>query len=99
MKWRRTRCGATRPDDETNSPYIHQYLTWGAGPRACQALLLGAKARALIDGRINASIDDIRRISKAVLRHRLVTNFTAESETVTADDVIEQLITDLPETG
>ena len=90
---------ATRPDDETNSPYIHQYLTWGAGPRACQALLLGAKARALIDGRINASIDDIRRISKAVLRHRLVTNFTAESETVTADDVIEQLITDLPETG
>ena len=88
---------ATRPKDEANPDFIKHYLTWGAGPRACQALILGAKAKALLDGRTNVSIEDIRFISKPVLRHRLVTNFTAESEGVTSDDIIENLIKELPE--
>jgi len=90
---------ATRPKEEGNPDFIKHYLTWGAGPRACQALILGAKAKALLDGRTNVSIEDIQFISKPVLRHRLVTNFTAESEGVTTDDVIQKLIEDIPEAG
>jgi len=89
---------ATRPNDPDNRDYIRHYLTWGAGPRACQALLLGAKAKALLDGRASASIEDIREVSKPVLRHRLVTSFAAESESVTSDDVVDQILSDLPET-
>ncbi len=88
---------ATRPQEEGNPDFVQHYLAWGAGPRACQALLLGAKARALLDGRPQASIDDIRAIAKPVLRHRLVANFTAESENVTTDDVIDELIGHVPE--
>ncbi len=89
---------STRPRDAANKDYVRHYLTWGAGPRACQALLLGAKARALLDGRPHASIDDIRGLAKAVLRHRIVPSFAAESENVTTDDVVDQLVNDLPET-
>ncbi|MCC6580813.1 MAG: MoxR family ATPase [Phycisphaeraceae bacterium] len=88
---------ATRPSDSQNPQFIRHYLTWGAGPRASQALILGAKARALLDGRTNVSIDDIRFVAKPVMRHRLVTNFTAESENVRTDDVIDQLLNDIPE--
>jgi MoxR-like ATPase len=88
---------ATRPAEEGSPDYVRQYLTWGAGPRACQALLLGGKARALLDGRINVSIEDIRFVAQPVLRHRLVTNFTAESEDISTDDIIEKLVEDLPE--
>ena len=88
---------ATRPRDQANPQYVRQYLLWGAGPRACQALILGAKALALLDGRTHASVTDIQAVAKPVLRHRLVTNFSAESENVRSDDVIEQLIKDLPE--
>ena len=88
---------ATRPRDEQNPESIRKYVTWGAGPRACQSLLLGAKARALIDGRVNASMDDIRFVAKPVLRHRLVTSFTAESDSVSPDDVIDRLIEHVPE--
>jgi MoxR-like ATPase len=88
---------ASRPSDPANPEFVRQYLTWGAGPRACQALLLGAKAKALLDGRINVSVDDIRFIAKPVLRHRLVTNFTAESEGVSTDNVIDKLIEAVPE--
>ena len=88
---------ATRPLEKDSPPFITQYVTWGAGPRACQALLLGAKARALLDGRANVSVEDIRFIAKPALRHRLVLNFTAESENVGPDDVIDRLIEMLPE--
>jgi MoxR-like ATPase len=88
---------ATRPADSGNPDFVRHYLTWGAGPRASQALILGGKARALLDGRTNVSIDDIRFVAKPVLRHRLVTNFTAESENVSTDDVIDQLLQDIPE--
>lgn len=88
---------ATRPHDPNNPAFVKHYLTWGAGPRACQALLLGAKARALLDGRPHVSLHDIQAMAKPVLRHRLVPNFTAESENVTCDDLIEQLIEQVPE--
>jgi len=88
---------ATRPLDAGNPKFIQHYLQWGAGPRACQAILLGAKAHALLDGRTNVSIDDVQFIAKPVLRHRLVTNFTAESENVAADHLIDKLIDELPE--
>ena len=88
---------ATRPKDEDNPEFIRHYLSWGAGPRASQALLLGAKAKALLDGRPSVAIEDVQHIASAVLRHRLVVNFTAESESVTTDDVIAQLLHDLPE--
>jgi MoxR-like ATPase len=90
---------ATRPNEQGVPQYVSHYLTWGGGPRACQALLLGAKAKALLNGRPHVSIDDVRDIAKPVLRHRLVLNFTAESENVGADDVIDQLLNDLPEQG
>ena len=87
----------TRPLGRDGFDFVKHYVTWGAGPRASQALLLGAKAKALLDGRTNASIEDIQFIAKPVLRHRLVTNFTAESEDVSPDDLIDKLIEDLPE--
>jgi MoxR-like ATPase len=88
---------ATRPGEPNSPSFINSYVTWGAGPRACQALVLGAKAKALLEGRANVSVDDIRFIAKPVLRHRLVLNFTAESENVGADDIIARLIDVLPE--
>jgi MoxR-like ATPase len=88
---------ATRPNDKENADYVRHYLTWGAGPRACQSLLLGSQARALLEGRPAASIDDIRALAKPVLRHRLVTSFAAESEGVSSDDVVDQIVGDLPE--
>ncbi|MEI7436439.1 MAG: MoxR family ATPase [bacterium] len=83
---------ATRPKAEGAPEFVKKYLTWGAGPRACQALLLGAKAAALLDGRVHASIDDVRSIAAPVLRHRLVASFRAESDGVSADHIVEKLI-------
>ena len=88
---------ATRPSDPGNPQFVRHYLSWGAGPRACQSLLLGAKARALLDGRTNVSVHDLQALAKPVLRHRLVPNFTAESENVTQDDLIDRLLGEVPE--
>ena len=81
----------TRPDTDDAPDFVKKYLTWGAGPRACQALLLGAKANALLEGRFNASIEDIKYVAFPVLRHRLVTSFSAESDGVTTDSIIRDL--------
>ena len=82
----------TRPREADAPSFVKKYLTWGAGPRACQALLLGAKAHALLDGRVHVSTEDIRYVSFPVLRHRLVTSFSAESDGLTTDDLIRKLI-------
>jgi MoxR-like ATPase len=82
---------ATRPNSPDAPDFIKKYLTWGAGPRACQAMLLGAKARALLQARYHVSADDIRYVAAPVLRHRLVTSFTAEADGVTPDHVVEKL--------
>jgi MoxR-like ATPase len=76
--------------------FITEQLQWGAGPRAVQNLILGAKARALLHGRTYVSTDDVQALAKPVLRHRLVINFAAESEGVTADDVVDRLIATTP---
>ena len=82
---------ATRPKSPDAPDFIKKYLTWGAGPRACQAMLLGAKANALLDGRVHVSTDDIRYVAVPAMRHRLVTSFAAESDGVTTDNIIEKL--------
>jgi MoxR-like ATPase len=82
---------ATRPKSDEAPDFVKKYLTWGAGPRACQALLLGGKAHALLNGRVHVSTDDIRSVASPVLRHRLATSFRAESDGVTADHIVEKL--------
>ncbi len=82
---------ATRPKSDEAPDFIRKYLTWGAGPRACQALLIGAKANALLDGRVHVSNEDIRYVAFPVLRHRLVTSFAAESDSVSTDNIVEKL--------
>ena len=88
---------ATRPGAEEAPDFVKKYLSWGAGPRACQALLLGGKAHALLDGRVHVSTDDIRYVARPVLRHRLATSFRAESDGVTADHIVEKLFHEVRE--
>jgi MoxR-like ATPase len=82
----------TRVSEEYCAPEVKRWLDWGAGPRAAQYLLLGAKARALLCGRFHATTEDVIALAKPVLRHRLVLNFAAESEGLTADLIIERLL-------
>jgi MoxR-like ATPase len=86
----------TRPGEPGAPQFVQERLSWGAGPRAVQFLILGAKARALLRGRTHVTIDDLQALVKPVLRHRLVLSFSAESEGVTADQVIDQLLAATP---
>jgi MoxR-like ATPase len=86
----------TRVNEPGAPEFINEWLSWGAGPRAVQFLLLGAKARALLKGRSHVSTGDIQALAAPVLRHRVVTNFSAESEGITADRVIERLVAETP---
>jgi len=88
---------ATRPNTPEAPQFINEWLTWGAGPRAAQYLILGAKSRALFAGRLNVTCDDIRAIARPVFRHRLFTNFNADAEGVTPEDIIERLLKTVPE--
>ena len=83
---------ATRPADDSAPREIRELVRWGAGPRAGQALLLGAKASALLDGRAAASLEDVAAVAAPVLRHRLLVNFRAEAEGVTSDRVVSMLL-------
>ncbi len=80
---------STRPDSEEATPRVKKYVSWGAGPRASQYLVLGAKARAAMDGRAMPDIDDVRSVAPAVLRHRMVVNFQAEADGIPIEDLIE----------
>jgi MoxR-like ATPase len=82
----------TRPADVDAPPFIREYVDWGAGPRASQYLVLGAKARAAIAGRPMADLDDVRSVAPAVLRHRMVTNFAAEAADRTSEDLVKELV-------
>jgi MoxR-like ATPase len=86
----------TRVGEEGTPDFVSEWLRWGAGPRAVQFLLLGGKARALLNGRTYVSTDDVASLAAPVLRHRVVTNFSAESEGVTTDRVIERLVEATP---
>ncbi len=83
---------ATRPGDSGAPPFVRQYVEWGAGPRAGQYLILGAKALAAMEGEPTPGCDHIRRIAAAVLRHRLVTNYTAAGDGVTPSDIVTKLL-------
>jgi len=72
--------------------FINEWVDWGAGPRASQYLLMGAKARALIDNRVAATIEDVKHVSRQVLEHRIVLNFKAEAENITTNDIVEKLL-------
>ena len=88
---------ATRPTAKEAPDFVKDWLTWGAGPRAAQYLVLGAKARAILGGRYNVSCKDIRRMALPVLRHRIFTNFNADAEGITPDKVVRKLIKTIPE--
>jgi len=83
---------STRPGEEKAPEFIREWLSWGAGPRASQYLVLGAKARAVLNGRYAARVEDVQRVAPIVLRHRLVTNYSAEAEGVNADRIVGRLI-------
>ena len=86
----------TRIGSPGTPEFVDEMLSWGAGPRAVQFLILGGKARALLNGRTHVSTDDIQALAKPALRHRLVVNFAAESEGVSADDIIDRLLEATP---
>jgi len=90
---------ATRPSNEKAPEITRSYVSTGAGPRAGQFLVLAAKARAVLEGRIHVSCADIRSAAIPVLRHRLLTNFSADSEGMTAMDVVTKLVDEIPEPG
>ncbi len=90
---------ASRPTDGTAPEFVRNYLSWGAGPRAAQYLVLGAKSRALLRGRMNVSCDDVREVAAPVLRHRLFTNFNADAEGLTPDKIVERLLDSVHEPG
>ncbi|MGD2018767.1 MAG: MoxR family ATPase [Planctomycetota bacterium] len=86
---------ATRVRAGDPLPFIRENVSWGAGPRASQFLVLGAKAHAALAGRTHVAIEDVRAVAKPVLRHRIVTNFTAQAEGITSDHLIDRLISEV----
>ena len=83
---------ATRPEDEIAPGFTKEYVTWGAGTRAVQYLVLGAKARAAISGQYNVTCDHVREVAPMVLRHRIMTNFHAEAEGISPDRIVDMLL-------
>ncbi len=88
---------ATRPGDESAPEFVRDLVDWGAGPRAGQFLISGGKALAAMEGRFSVSLEDIRKIAVPVLRHRVSTNFQAQAEGMTTEDLIERLVREIPE--
>ena len=88
---------ATRVQKPEAPEFVKEWLAWGAGPRASQYLILGGKARALLHGRNYVSAEDIQAVAHPVLRHRIVTNFSAEAEGITSDKIVDRLISDVPQ--
>jgi MoxR-like ATPase len=87
---------ATRVSKPEAPEFIKEWLAWGAGPRASQYLILGGKARSLLHGRIYVSVEDIQAVAHPVLRHRILTNYSAEAEGVTSDKIIDRLLAETP---
>jgi MoxR-like ATPase len=87
---------STRPKDESAPKFVSELVDWGAGPRAGQFLIQGGKALAAMEGRFSVAIDDIKKIAIPVLRHRISTNFQAQAEGLTNDDIVTRLVQELP---
>ena len=86
----------TRPNEKDAPAFIKELIAWGAGPRACQNLILTGKVRAVLQGRFHVTIDDIEALAMPVLRHRIVATFNAEAEGVTVDEIIAKVLKAVP---
>jgi MoxR-like ATPase len=82
----------TRPDTEKAHPLANKYISWGAGPRASQYLIIGAKCNAAINGKYSPDIEDIQTVATSVLRHRIIRNYKAEAENITVEYIINELL-------
>jgi MoxR-like ATPase len=96
----------TRPGSQDGEPadpnvpdFVRKYVTWGAGPRAGQNLVLAAKARALLHGRTYVAVEDVRAMTLPVLRHRVITNYNAEADRVSPDEIVRKLVAIVPRDG
>ena len=87
---------ASRPGQHGAPEFVNKYVKWGAGLRASQSMILGGKARALMNGRHHVSVKDIQALAAPILRHRIVTNFYAESEHLNADGIVARLLETVP---
>ncbi len=90
---------ASRPKDPSAPDFVKKYLNWGSGPRAAQYLVLGAKANAVLRGNTHASIDDVRRVARSVLRHRVALNFNAMADKLSDVELIDRLLKEVPAEG
>ncbi len=90
---------STHPETDGVPEMTTRFVRFGASPRAAQAIVLAAKIFALLNGRLNVSFDDVRRVAPPALRHRIILNFDAEAKSVTTDDVIRALLEAVPEGG
>lgn len=85
-------CAASRPHQEGTPEFINEWVNWGAGLRAAQSLILGAKARAVLRGRVHVTMEDIQALLAPVLRHRILINYRAEAEGINVEQIVQQLI-------
>jgi MoxR-like ATPase len=88
---------ATHPQGEFATPDTNRYIRFGASPRGAQALVLGGKVRALLEGRYNVSFEDIRRVYLPAMRHRVLLNFEAQAENISSDTVLAQILNEVKE--
>ncbi|MHB8996409.1 MAG: AAA family ATPase [Armatimonadota bacterium] len=86
---------ATRPQEQDAPSFIKEWVQWGAGPRATQALILGAKVRALLEGRLTPATEDVRALALPALRHRLIPSFTAEADGISSAQIVERLLAEI----
>jgi len=87
---------ATRPKDPSAPEFVRELVDWGAGPRAGQFLIHGGKALAAMDGRFSVAVEDVQRVAVPVLRHRISTNFQAQAEGLSTEDLIQRLLEEIP---
>ena len=86
----------TRPGEPGTPDFVNDLIAWGAGPRASQQWILGAKVRAILQGRFHVTLEDLKALAKPVLRHRIVPTFNAEAERISADDIIDRIVNSVP---
>ena len=92
MKYAVTLAAKTRPGNENSAPVANQYLKWGAGPRASQYLVLGAKTHAVLNGKYSPDIEDVQAVAHSILRYRIIKNYKAEAENISVDSIIEKIM-------
>jgi MoxR-like ATPase len=87
-----TLAGKTRPNSSLAEPVTNEYLSWGAGPRASQFMVLGAKCHAVLNGKYSPDIEDVKAVALPILRHRIIRNYKAEAEGVGVEEIVGKLV-------